>query len=358
MSTLAAALEYARAGASVIPVDRRKRPLLREWCSYQTRVASEDEIRSWWTQWPHAGVAIICGAVSGVVVLDIEADALDVLSCDPMPETPTVRTQGGGIHLYFQHDPSVSTRNLRINGRHVGEIRSDRSYVVAPPSAGEHGQYQWLRTYPSLTPGRVPPWVNDLVSDSAPRTRDAIPHPVVSLPQGEYPSRSEEDQALAYRRCCEGVSPERIAVQLRAGGAYVDRTTSGEDYIRRTIARAERFAAERVRRARIARVTGRSDKIVITLSIEGCSPRQAQIHLDWPVTNRSDGRWEALRAALELEKSDPSRLHCCRLRIELIPTADGYRVGRLFREETQRVGLLESGGKPVAVHDISDVTPL
>ena len=67
-SILAAALAYAARGWSVIPC-KGKKPLLSSWTEYQSRCATEDEIRAWWTRWPDANVALITGAVSGLVVV-------------------------------------------------------------------------------------------------------------------------------------------------------------------------------------------------------------------------------------------------------------------------------------------------
>jgi len=71
-STLDAALGYLARGWSVIPVQPRgKRPLV-PWLEFQERLPSTHEVQDWWARWPDANVAVVTGALSGVVVLDVD----------------------------------------------------------------------------------------------------------------------------------------------------------------------------------------------------------------------------------------------------------------------------------------------
>ena len=67
---LDAALKYARRGFSVIPVKKDKKPFLRSWKPYQTKRATEQQIRQWWQRWPEANPAIVTGEISGVDVVE------------------------------------------------------------------------------------------------------------------------------------------------------------------------------------------------------------------------------------------------------------------------------------------------
>jgi hypothetical protein len=67
-----AALAYAARGWSVIPAESRaKRPII-AWQEFQQRIARTDEIMAWFRHWPRANIAIVTGAVSRLVVLDID----------------------------------------------------------------------------------------------------------------------------------------------------------------------------------------------------------------------------------------------------------------------------------------------
>ena len=75
------------------------------WAIYQTRVASADELRRWWTRWPDANVAVVTGAVSGIVVLDVDPrhggdESIRDLT---LPPTATAITGGGGQHYIYAH---------------------------------------------------------------------------------------------------------------------------------------------------------------------------------------------------------------------------------------------------------------
>jgi hypothetical protein len=98
-----AARHYLHLALSVIPVRREdKRPLL-PWKEFQERRPTEAEVVQWFRRWPGAGVAIVCGAISGVAVLDGDprnGDGLIHLA-PRLPKTPTAETGGGGQHFYF-----------------------------------------------------------------------------------------------------------------------------------------------------------------------------------------------------------------------------------------------------------------
>lgn len=69
---LPAALVYLARGFLVIPIRHKdKRPLL-PWREYQARRPNRTEVVSWFKRWPNAGIAIVCGAVSGLAVLDCD----------------------------------------------------------------------------------------------------------------------------------------------------------------------------------------------------------------------------------------------------------------------------------------------
>ena len=93
-----AALNYQRAGFSVIPVKKNKKPCLDSWKPYQTKRANERQIRQWWRRWPEANPAIVTGEISGVDVVDVDSEAgwaaLNEFLSDNF-ETPIARTPAG-----------------------------------------------------------------------------------------------------------------------------------------------------------------------------------------------------------------------------------------------------------------------
>ena len=140
------ALAYGKHGFSIIPIQPcEKKPLIR-WDSYQNQRANVDELRIWWTQWPDANVGIVTGAVSGLIVIDLDTleakERLKALVPDfNLAVVPRSRT-GKGWQLFFKH-PGVNIPNRAgvIPGL---DVRGDGGYVVAPPSIHPNGKtYKW-----------------------------------------------------------------------------------------------------------------------------------------------------------------------------------------------------------------------
>src|SRR5262245_50221097 len=90
-------------GLSVIPLQPESKLPIGEWKTYQSKRATADEVDAWWDgpDVQDRNVGIVTGAISGVVVLDIDGGrGLDALG--DLPDTPIVRT-GKGYHVYFKH---------------------------------------------------------------------------------------------------------------------------------------------------------------------------------------------------------------------------------------------------------------
>lgn len=128
------ALKYLRSGISVIPVGKNKRPLI-EWKEFQSRRASEEEVKNWFTKFSDIQIGFVTGKISNLSVVDIEKFG------DPSflrQDTFIVETGGGGYHYYYQYDPVVPTK---ARGRVLIDFRSEGGYVVAPFSETDKGRY-------------------------------------------------------------------------------------------------------------------------------------------------------------------------------------------------------------------------
>lgn len=132
-----AAHRYCNNGWSIIPLGRDKKPLIQSWLPFQESRASHEEVFRWFQQLSGMNLGIVTGAISGIVVVDVENGG----SIEGYPKTVTARTGGGGWHLYYKH-PGVPVKNsTRI--AELTDIRGDGGYVVAPPSISEKGPYTW-----------------------------------------------------------------------------------------------------------------------------------------------------------------------------------------------------------------------
>ncbi len=135
-SVLSPALAQLDAGGSVIPVDADKKPLILTWKLFQTKAPTPAQVNAWFERWPGANYAVVCGRVSGIVVLDFDTiDAYNAAIWRGMPRTYTVRT-ARGYHLYFKYDSALHT-GKRFEGQ--ADLKSDGGYVVGPGSVHQSG---------------------------------------------------------------------------------------------------------------------------------------------------------------------------------------------------------------------------
>jgi len=133
-----AADAYSLLGMSVLPLIG-KRPAVSSWTTHQTIAASGSTIEGWAQAGLLQNVGIVCGAVSGnLVVLDLDGAAgypAFAASFPHLRETFTVATGGGvGRHVYFYADRLPSS--VKAMGTPIGnlELCAEGRQVVAPPS--------------------------------------------------------------------------------------------------------------------------------------------------------------------------------------------------------------------------------
>ena len=173
---LDAASDYLARAWSVLPVGADKRPF-EGWAELQKRRASDAEVDQWRAKWPDAGIGILTGALSGLLVVDLDAKDAEsfarakerVTEC--LPESlvcPIARTRNGGEHWYFRRPESGCGNRARVDGLPL-DVRCDGGYVVAPPTSG----YSWVISPDECEPPEVPAAL--LVLLAKPRPAAAVP---------------------------------------------------------------------------------------------------------------------------------------------------------------------------------------
>ncbi|MBN1427599.1 MAG: bifunctional DNA primase/polymerase [Anaerolineae bacterium] len=191
-----AAERYLALGYCVIPL-RGKVPTI-TWSTYQRRKPSLNELRRWARCGLLRNIGIVCGEVSGnLVVLDFDDLAVYETFIRRFPDlaqTYTVATGGGGRHAYLQAGLLPPSRR-----RQGVELRGNGLQVVAPPSVHPNSTpYQVLHSLDVL---QVPN-----LEELARWVRPAAgPKPDISAPAaGANPSLTAaialHFQALGYRR--------------------------------------------------------------------------------------------------------------------------------------------------------------
>jgi hypothetical protein len=148
---LLAARAFLERGFSVIPVGRDKRPLI-QWQEYQRRRPTAAELDEWFTDQSDRNVGIVCGKVSGVVVVDTDDAMAEAWASAHLPESPMMCRTAKGTHRYFGH-PGQHIRNaarLTTGDATIAlDVRGDGGYVVAPGSVHASGTvYEAIGTWP------------------------------------------------------------------------------------------------------------------------------------------------------------------------------------------------------------------
>ena len=109
----------------------------------------------WWDRWPAGGAAILTG-LSRLLVVDVDPrngghhTLSRLVSRQPLPATRTVRTRGGGLHLYYR-TPVLVKSKAGLLGPGV-DVKSAGGLAYSPPTPG----YQLLEARPVA---EAPDWL-------------------------------------------------------------------------------------------------------------------------------------------------------------------------------------------------------
>lgn len=196
-----------------------KRPAIPRWEQYQKVPPTEELVRLWWKQWPDAGIAILTGSVSGLVVLDLDGPrAADLLTATGLaiPSTAAVAT-GNGFHAYFLYDGKPISNRTKLLGDGEGnaiDVRGEGGYVVAPPSMhGSGKRYRWVRDLEEIL---------------------ALPSDLEEFLLGVEPEQVANDDW--FDKVIYGVeSGSRNDAAARVAGYWMRMTDSGEATLRATL---------------------------------------------------------------------------------------------------------------------------
>lgn len=143
---------YVASGWSILPVrPDEKRPYMTNWLQYTKTRATKQMVDSWFTNLAGAGVGVVTGKVSNMVVLDVESDC--PLSLDELlrkyPTQMVSRSGSGGYHLFFQYPPNVGKVSNRVRLFDWADLRADGGFIVLPPTRHPNGgKYEWVKQGP------------------------------------------------------------------------------------------------------------------------------------------------------------------------------------------------------------------
>jgi putative DNA primase/helicase len=208
-------------------------------------------IEEWWRQYPDANVGIATGAVSGIVVIDVDGDDGEKSAKEfGVPPTVTAIT-GGGRHLIFA-TPETPIHNA-VRFRPGLDARGDGGYIVAPPSLHASGvRYRWDSEnglgIDDLDPVPLPqPYVDVL--------KNGRPHGEVVTLRDDWVAlltqpildgtRNDNVFSIAYGLLCEGLSSDSAAAIVLALNGHLCRPPLTETEVRSVVASAMKRKLDR-----------------------------------------------------------------------------------------------------------------
>lgn len=168
------------------------------WAKYQKERVTRETVEEWYSQGEH-NLAIITGAISGVVVVDGDsADACEFIELN-CGTTPMTVTTSKGRHYYYRHPGGRVPNSVRVLDDPPVDLRGDGGLVIGPGSIHPSGvayQLQGDLVAASDLPVYRREWFPG--AEQAPET--AFIRPVVRLQ-----SRADQDAMEQARRYVAGV---------------------------------------------------------------------------------------------------------------------------------------------------------
>lgn len=251
---------YLDLGWTVIPqLPGKKRPAIK-WKKYQQQAPSRSEWQTWAKQWPDAGLLLVLGKVSDVLVIDVDGlDAYEALlarlGMEPIaPKVISGSRAPGRFHLYFAY-PEIDTDPKATPWHPKLEFRGEKGLVVLPPSLHSSGHlYKWSegQSMDELIPPPLPWRVLDALRDECKTCEPRRQVAATSLADDGFPKRLGKTtlEFLAgkyaqgphwndrlYRAACDmqsrGVSQEEATRLLESGAE--PRSDSDRSQMIRTI---------------------------------------------------------------------------------------------------------------------------
>lgn len=229
-------------GVPVFPCGPTKQPLTAH--GFKDASTDPDKIRKMFS--PTATmIGMPTGEITGVVVVDVDIKEkrqggawLDANS-HRMPQTRTIRTGSGGLHIYFKW-PGQRVKNQNDKIAPGIDVRGDGGYVVIPPSPG----YQIADDAPMA---EVPEWLLPALCppEVAPVATPVVQRTAATAPRSEgggtpYGLTALDDECDAIRNAGFGTQEHT----LNAAGLKIGALVAGGE-LEESYALAELLAAAR-----------------------------------------------------------------------------------------------------------------
>lgn len=238
------ATKYIERGLSVIPI-QNKNPITKV-VPYREKYATPDELADWFLK-PGRNIAIVCGKLSNLTVIDCDTDeAVQAIKerlpvgLTPMQSTPH------GMHFFFKYDEKY------INKRYAPgvDIRTQGAYVVVDPSVNAEGRaWQWVNNILEIEPRPMPveieeyllgkpgernlskiytPESIDKMFEHGERDHDLF-HVCLAMVKGGLPEAEVLKSAIIFGKGCHPpLENKEIQEKVRAAFSYYNKRSVAE----------------------------------------------------------------------------------------------------------------------------------
>jgi Bifunctional DNA primase/polymerase, N-terminal/Primase C terminal 1 (PriCT-1)/AAA domain len=216
MGNLELARSYARRGWKILPCEPGDKLPCRRLVRHGVNEATSDlhTIGGWWREQPDANIGIATGQASGLFVVDVDAQSGGVETWRMLTlkfgdlKTATIRTPGGGFHLYFRLPTGLDVRNSVSRIGPGIDVRGSGGYVVAAGSKRPDGLYTWDS---SSIVREAPDWLLMLIREKPLEVTEG--ETANGIPRGR---RNQTLTSLGGTMCKRGMSVAAIEVALLA----------------------------------------------------------------------------------------------------------------------------------------------
>lgn len=209
--------DLAAEGFACFPiVPNEKRPLTAN--GFKDASLDPEQHRAWAEQYPNSNIAYATGAPSGrVIVLDMDvknkkSGAKSLVALEkkhgPLPETRTAITQSGGAHFLFTYPEGMKIQ-CKVDFRDGIDIRADGGYCVAPPSAINGNEYEWVDPTTPIAP--APAWLLEELAKQGTTRHKRKSAKAKPIPAG---NRNQSVMLYAFSLLNGGLDPERLEEEL------------------------------------------------------------------------------------------------------------------------------------------------
>ena len=160
---LSEARRYRELGYSVIPLGENSKipPNGFRWKPFQKRLATPEEISSWFAEDVRRNIGIVCGAISGglfVKDFDDRSKAEEHFKRFRSKIRTIVETPRPGWHFYYRKPGARNSQGDKEDERGEG------GYVGAPPSSVSNKQYRFVDGHGLVAPEDLCEFPDDVVS--------------------------------------------------------------------------------------------------------------------------------------------------------------------------------------------------